>query len=77
MPFGVGAHAGMGGAFTVLSFPEPTDPEVVYVNYTTGNLFMEKAEELARFTLIFNHLRAAALSVSESRSAISQLGKEL
>ena len=77
MPFGIGAHAGMGGAFTVLSFPEPTDPEVVYVNYTTGNLFMEKTEELARFTLIFNHLRAAALSVSESRSAISQLGQEL
>jgi transcriptional regulator with XRE-family HTH domain len=77
MPFWAGAHAGMGGAFTVLSFAEPTDPEVVYVNYTTGNLFMEKPEELSRFTLIFNHLRAAALAVSESRSAISQLAQEL
>lgn len=77
MPFSIGAHAGMGGAFTVLNFPEPTDPEVVYVNYTTGNLFMEKPEELSRFTLIFNHLRAAALSVSESRSALSQLLQEL
>ena len=77
MPFSIGAHAGMGGAFTVLSFPEPSDPEVVYVNYTTGNLFMEKPEELSRFTLIFNHLRAAALSVSESRNALSQLLQEL
>jgi transcriptional regulator with XRE-family HTH domain len=77
MPFSIGAHAGMGGAFTVLSFPEPTDPEVVYVNYTTGNLFMEKPEELSRFTLIFNHLRATALSVSESRRALHQLHQEL
>ena len=77
MPFGTGSHAGMGGAFTILSFPEPADPEVVYVNYNTGSLFMEKPEELTRFALIFNHLRAAALSVSETRNAISQLGQEL
>jgi transcriptional regulator with XRE-family HTH domain len=77
MPFATGAHAGMGGAFTILSFPEPADPEVVYVNYNTGNIFLEKSEELTRFALIFNHLRAAALSVSETRSTISQLGQEL
>ena len=77
MPFGTGAHAGMGGAFTILSFPEPADPEVVYVNYNTGSLFLEKPDEVTRFALIFNHLRAAALSVSETRNVISQLGEEL
>jgi transcriptional regulator with XRE-family HTH domain len=77
MPFGVGAHAGMSGAFTVLSFSEPVDPDVGHVPYNTGNLFLEKPEELARLGLIFNHLRAAALSVSESRDAIFRLGLEL
>jgi transcriptional regulator with XRE-family HTH domain len=77
MPFDVGAHAGMSGAFTVLSFPEPVDPDVGHVPYNTGNLFLEKPEELARLGLIFNHLRAAALSVSESRNAIFRLGAEL
>jgi len=77
MPFATGAHAGMGGAFTILGFPEPADPEVVYVNYNTGNVFLEKTEELRRFALIFNHLRAAALSVSETRTVISQLVEEL
>ena len=77
VPFNGGAHAGMNGAFTLLSFPEPTDPDIGYVSYNTGNVFLEKPEELARLALIFNHLRAAALSVSESRNAIFLLGQEL
>ena len=77
MPFGIGAHPGMSGAFTMLSFPEPSDPDICYVPYNSGNLFLEKPEELARVAVIFNHLRAAALSVNESRSAISRLRQEL
>jgi transcriptional regulator with XRE-family HTH domain len=77
MPFSVGAHAGMGGAFTILSFPNSADPDIVYVNYNTGSVFLEKPEELARFELIFNHLRAAALSVSDSRNAISRIEQDL
>jgi hypothetical protein len=77
MPFSVGASAGMGGAFTILRFPEQADPDVVYVSYNTGHLFLEKPEELNGFELIFNHLRAAGLSTAESRNAISRIDREL
>ena len=77
VPFDVGAHMGMGGAFIMLSFPEPADPDVVYVNYSTGAVFLEKPAELERSALIFNHLRATALSVGQSRDLISRVRTEL
>ena len=70
LPFSVGAHAGMDGAFMILGFPAPTDPDVTYVHYYTGTLYLEKPEDLARYTLMFDHLRAAALPVGQSRDLI-------
>jgi transcriptional regulator with XRE-family HTH domain len=77
MPFGVGAHAGMAGSFLMLSFPEPADPDVVYASYSTGTLFLEKQEEVERTALIFNHLRAAALPIGQSREMVSRAQQEL
>lgn len=77
LPFSAGAHAGMDGAFMILGFPEPTDPEVVYVNYYTGTVYLEKAQESERYGLMFNHLRAAALSVDQSRDLIARAADEL
>jgi hypothetical protein len=77
MPFSTGAHPGMAGAFTILSFAEPADPEVIYVNYSSGSLFLEKPEELSRCALIFNHLRAVALSMGQSRDIIARIRTEL
>ena len=67
----------MAGAFTILSFAEPADPEVIYVTYSSGSLFLEKPEELSRCALIFNHLRAAALSMGQSRDLIARIRTEL
>jgi transcriptional regulator with XRE-family HTH domain len=77
MPLSTGAHPGMAGAFTILSFAEPADPDVIYVNYSSGSLFLEKPEELSRCALIFNHLRAVALSMGQSRDIIARIRTEL
>jgi transcriptional regulator with XRE-family HTH domain len=77
LPFSAGAHAGMDGAFMILGFPEPTDPEVVYVNYYTGTVYLEKPPEIERYTVMFNHLRAAALPVDQSRDLIACVADEL
>ena len=77
MPFSVGAHAGMSGAFTILRFPEPADPDVVYVNYNSGSLFLEKPAELRRCALIFDHLCAVALPVGQSRELVARIRNEL
>jgi transcriptional regulator with XRE-family HTH domain len=72
MPYEAGAHPGMAGSFMMLSFAEPADPDVVYINYSTGSLFLEKPEEVARSVLIFNHLCAGALSIGQSREMLSR-----
>jgi hypothetical protein len=36
LAFAAGDHAGMSGAFTIFSFPEPDDPDVVYLGYGPG-----------------------------------------
>jgi transcriptional regulator with XRE-family HTH domain len=71
VPFSAGAHAGMEGAFLVLSFPERTDPDVVYVDNTTSGIYLEEPAEILRYTLMFDHLRAAALSPDETLARIT------
>ncbi|BCB80547.1 helix-turn-helix transcriptional regulator [Phytohabitans flavus] len=76
LPFEVGAHAGMDGTFTILSFSEPSDPAVVFAENATGGLFLEKSEELRKYMFIFDHIRAAALRPEESAALIRNLIKE-
>jgi transcriptional regulator with XRE-family HTH domain len=77
LPFSVGAHAGMAGAFHILGFPDAADRDVVYVYYDTGTLYLEKQLEIERYTLLFDHVRAAALPVGESRDLIARATSEL
>lgn len=76
LPFKAGAHAGMDGTFTILDFPEPNDPDVVYAENATGGLFLEKGDELRKYAFIFDHIRAAALRPEESVALIAKLAKE-
>jgi transcriptional regulator with XRE-family HTH domain len=76
LPFEVGAHAGMDGAFAILDFPEPGDPDVVYAENATGGLFLEKSEELQKYAFIFDHIRAAAIRPEESVALIAKLTEE-
>ncbi|WP_436759541.1 helix-turn-helix domain-containing protein [Streptosporangium sp. V21-05] len=76
LPFSVGAHAAMDGPFHVLGFGSG-DPDVVYIEYTTGTLYLEKTPEVERYTLMFDHLRAAALPVEASRTLIAKIAAEL
>lgn len=76
LPFETGAHAGMDGTFAILDFPEPSDPDVVYAENTTGGLFLEKSDELRKYIFIFDHIRAAALPPEESVALLAKLAKE-
>lgn len=47
LPFNAGAHPAMHGGFKVIQFPEPVDPDVVYLEEQTGALYLEKPETCA------------------------------
>jgi transcriptional regulator with XRE-family HTH domain len=77
LPFSAGAHASMDSAFSIVSFDPPTDGEVVYLEHPTCSLYLEKPEEVARYRLIYEHLRAASLSFDESRRLIARSAEDL
>jgi Domain of unknown function (DUF5753) len=77
IPFNAGAHAAMDGSFILLGFPEPNDPRIVYIEYHTGALYLEKQPEVERYRLAFDYLRASALPVDASRALMARLAAEL
>jgi Domain of unknown function (DUF5753) len=67
----------MDGSFIILSFPEVSDPDVVYLESQTGSLYLEKPLEVDRYQAIFNHLVAKALDPDESKDLIAEVAAEL
>ncbi|MEU8535307.1 helix-turn-helix domain-containing protein [Streptomyces parvulus] len=76
LPFAEGAHAAALGSFVMIGGPEPA-LDVVYVDFHTGSLFMEKEEELERYRLAFEYLRAQALDMEASSALIHRVRKEM
>ena len=73
LPFTAGAHPAMLGSFTLMQFPDPADRDVVYLEAETGALYLEKPEDVRRYSLMIDYLRAQALGPAESRALIAQL----
>jgi len=49
MPFRSGGHAAMGGAFSILRFPDQELPDVVYIEHLTSALYLEKREDIDQY----------------------------
>ncbi len=77
LPFSAGAHASMDSAFSIVGFDPPTDGEVVYFEHPTCSLYLEKPDEVARYRLVYEHLRAASLSLDESRRLLVRAAEDL
>jgi hypothetical protein len=73
LPYKVGAHPGMHGAFAVMDFPDAADPALVYIENMAGALYLEKEADVRRYTEMFDQLRAAALNVADSRRLVGSL----
>jgi hypothetical protein len=76
IPNQVGTHEGMDGAFTVLKFQEPDDPNLLYVEYPTGAVHVEKKDETDEASLVFDRLRSVALPPAESVAFIQRVADE-
>ncbi|MEU5168391.1 MULTISPECIES: helix-turn-helix domain-containing protein [Streptomyces] len=76
LPFTAGAHAAAVGSFVILGNSEP-DLDVVYVDIIGGGLFMEKPQELTRYKLAFDYLRAQALDITSSSALLNRIREEL
>jgi transcriptional regulator with XRE-family HTH domain len=77
LPYEVGGHPGMMGAFAVLQFGDAGASDVVYIESQAGDLFLESETDLSRFSAIFEHLRALALPPEASVSLITRIARDL
>jgi hypothetical protein len=77
LPADAGAHQGVTGAFTILSFEGLGEPDIGYVEHPMGSIHIEKAEDVARGRLVFDHLRSRALSPEESAALIERVAMEM
>ena len=73
LPLSVGEHAAMSGAFTVYRFAERTNPDVVYLEHTTSDLYVDSPEQVERHSAAFDHLRTAAMNPGRSTSFLEVL----
>jgi transcriptional regulator with XRE-family HTH domain len=76
LPFAAGATAGMEGEFVILTFPDPEDPPVAYVEGLMGDVYLESDNELDVYSVAWSHLVSSALSPDESESMIRKIAKE-
>lgn len=76
IPFVRGAHPGMTGTFSLMEFPDSADSTVVYFEGVTSDLYLEKEEDVRRYTGLYDHLRAAALSIADTRMLINDYAEE-
>jgi transcriptional regulator with XRE-family HTH domain len=77
LPLSVGAHAAMSGAFTVYRFAERDDPDVVYLEHGTSDLYLENRDQIERYGTTFERLRAVALSPPKSVQLVNTLVGDL
>jgi hypothetical protein len=77
LPADVGAHQGVTGAFTILSFEGLGEPDIGYVEHPMGSVHIEKAEDVARGRLVFGLLRSRALSPEESAALIERVAMQM
>ncbi|MFY1583403.1 DUF5753 domain-containing protein [Micromonospora sp. WMMD734] len=77
LPFAAGAHAAMGGPFTLLGYADPAlDPTVVYLDNDSSTLLLEEDRHVARYRLMFDHLMAKALGPDESAGFLARVADE-
>jgi transcriptional regulator with XRE-family HTH domain len=72
MPYSAGVHPGMHGSFVILQFSEGVH-DVVYIETSAADLFLDSEKALRRYNLIFERLQATAASPTESRDMMAGL----
>jgi hypothetical protein len=65
LPWSAGAHAAMAGAFRILDFDDPDDPDVVYLESHVGAVYLEEPGEVAEYRRIFGLVRDVSVPVDE------------
>ncbi|WP_280379512.1 helix-turn-helix domain-containing protein [Nocardia wallacei] len=82
LPFDAGIPMGDPlGRFIVLDFPPggksvPAEPPVVYIENLTGDMYLEKPDDVRQYHEAYRAIQRSALDVEGSRALLRQLARE-
>ena len=77
IPEGTTLRYGSRGPFTLMSFDQPDDPGVVYIEHEPRAVWYEDHTDIATYRQVLNHLQAGAASTKQSGVLIDKHRKEV
>jgi transcriptional regulator with XRE-family HTH domain len=77
LPFTFGGHAAEGGAFTVMRFPEPDMGDIVYIEQLTGALYLDKREDVERYSEVMERLSVRGTSPDRTQDILAAMLEEV
>jgi transcriptional regulator with XRE-family HTH domain len=77
MPFKSGGHAAEGGPFTLLRFPEPDLPDVIYVEQLTSALYLDRRDDIDKYTEVMERLCVESEPPERTAEIISKIMEDI
>jgi transcriptional regulator with XRE-family HTH domain len=77
VPFLAGSHAAAGGPFTILRFPEPDLPDVVYLEQLNSALYLDQPADVVDYLAVMDQLCVQADNRTASRDMLRTLLRDL
>jgi transcriptional regulator with XRE-family HTH domain len=77
MPFRVGFHAAESGAYTILRFPEPDLPDVVYLEHLTSAIYLDKRNDVDRYLRTMERLCTQAEPPDDTPAILAAIRGDL
>jgi hypothetical protein len=77
IPFRIGGHAAEAGSFTIMRFPEPDLPDVVYLEQLTSALYLDKREDSDRYTEVMERLSLESEPPERTAEVLTRILEEV
>ena len=76
VPFDVGPHAAAGGPFTILRFPEPDLPDLVYLEQLHSAQYLDHPDDVINYVTVMDQLCVQAETGKASKAMLRALLKQ-
>jgi hypothetical protein len=77
LPFHVGGHAAAGGPVTILRFPQPDLPDIVYLEQLSSAVYLDKPGDVDNYTAVLDRVAVTAEPCAGTVSFLEQIAKEI
>ncbi len=76
LPFDAGVHQAMASSFTILRFPDPGLPDVVYLEHLTNALYLDKHEDVAQYLHVMTSICIDAADPDKTVDILNRMSEE-